>query len=110
MRIFPETSFGQEDLIGFWSVLDTRVNVAIGIMFKADTDSLLKMLPEFITKLKVPLTAIAEVTADKQPKLLLFKNQRDSSVAPYFDANWVFNSGYGHLKNQKLLTPGNSSD
>jgi hypothetical protein len=50
--------------------------VAIGIIFKADTVSLLKMLPEFITDLDVPLVAIAEASNSANRTMLIFRNQR----------------------------------
>ena len=92
MRSVPETSFNLKDTnLGYWTVLPRKgSNVAIGIIFKADTDSLLKMLPEFITKLKVPLLAIAEVTSSLDLKLLFFKNNRSNDTDPYFNADWVF--------------------
>lgn len=49
-------------MMGFWTVTqDSKGNrVAIGIKFRSDTSSFLKMLPRFITDLNVPLVAIAD--------------------------------------------------
>jgi hypothetical protein len=79
LRNFPETSFGQKGTnFGFWTVMQPlkAEKVAIGIVFKADTDSLLKMLPEFIKDLNVPLVAIAEASNSTNRTMLFFQNQR----------------------------------
>jgi hypothetical protein len=113
-RSFPEASFGQQGTnLGFWTVtkngLGTRI--AIGIVFKADTDSLLKLLPDFITELKVALVAIAEATPPNSArKQLFFKNQRGSELAPYFDADWVFNSGHGTITMEHVFPDGLPSE
>jgi hypothetical protein len=72
-RVFPESSFGSSNGLGFWNVAETSrgSKVGIGIVFKTDQESLMKLLPEFIQKLKVPLVAIAGASDNK---LLLFKN------------------------------------
>lgn len=74
-RSFPETSFGlQGTNFGFWTVMQQKKGgkIAIGIVFKADTDSLLKLLPEFIHEFKVPLVAIADASNSVNRTMLFF--------------------------------------
>ena len=48
--------------MGFWTITynSAGTRVAIGINFNSDRDSFLKLLPQFITDLEVPLVAIAD--------------------------------------------------
>jgi hypothetical protein len=78
-------------------------------LFKADTDSLLKLLPEFIQEFKVPLVAIADASHSVNRTMLFFQNQRSlgsSNLAPYFDPDWVFSTGQGRIKDQHVFPKG----